>query len=105
VQDDVQKMSNELDEDARIFTKVNDLEIPEIENTYISTISNDASPVFSKNLTVNSSYFYEDLFTLNNDTSTNIIENNLNGLFTMVNKNLITYFKGTELWIYDANTK
>ncbi|WP_326512370.1 hypothetical protein [Clostridium intestinale] len=105
VQDDVQKMSNELDEDGRIFTKVRDLEISETENAYIYTIANDASPVFSKNLTPNTSYTYTNLFTLNSDNSINIIENNLNGLFTMVNKNLITYFKGTELWIYDANTK
>jgi hypothetical protein len=105
VQDDVQKVSNELDEDGRIFTKVRDLEISETENAYIYTIANDASPVFSKNLTPNTSYTYNNLFTLNSDNSINIIENNLNGLFTMVNKNLITYFKGTELWIYDANTK
>lgn len=105
VQDDVQKMSNELDEDGRVFTKVRDLDMPEIDGASIISVANDSSPVFFRQFLNDSNELYDDLFTLRADNSINTIENNLKGISIVTNKNLITYFKDTELWVYDANTK
>lgn len=105
VQDDMQKMSNELDEDGRIFTKVRDLDIPEIENISIVSILNDSSPIFARNFTDDLENTYADVFTLNPDNSINSIENSLDVIDGYVNNGALTYFKGTELWSYDIKTK
>ena len=103
VQDDVQKMSNELDEDGRIFTKVKDLDIPVVGD--VISLSNDSSPIFSSQISDVSNETYANLFTLNADNSINSIESRLDFLDRDFNNDIITYFKDTELWSYDINTK
>lgn len=105
VQDDMQKMSNELDEDGMIFTKVRDLDIPEINGASIISVANDSSPVFFRQLLKDSNELYDDLFTLNSDNSINLIENLSVNMYKDFSNSLITYFKGTELWSYDINKK
>lgn len=105
VQDDMQKMSNELDEDGRIFTKVRDLDIPEINGASIISVANDSSLICSRNILSSSDKFYNDISILNSDNSINYIENNVDFLDRDFNNDIITYFKDTELWSYDINTK
>ena len=103
VQDDVQKMSNELDEDGRIFTKVRDLDIPVVGD--VISLSNNSSPIFSSQVSDASNEAYANLFTLNSDNSINYIESRVDFLDRDFNNDIITYFKDTELWSYDINTK
>lgn len=103
VQDDVQKMSNELDEDGRIFTKVKDLDIPVVGD--VISLSNDSSPIFSSQISDVSNETYANLFTLNADNSINSIESRVDFLDRDFNNDIITYFKDIELWSYDINTK
>lgn len=103
VQDDVQKMSNELDEDGRIFTKVRDLDIPVVGD--VISLSNDSSPIFSSQISDVSNETYANLFTLNADNSINSIESRVDFLDRDFNNDIITYFKDIELWSYDINTK
>lgn len=105
VQDDMQKMSNELDEDGRIFTKVRDLDISEINGASIISVANDSSLICSRNILSSSDKFYNDISILNSDNSINYIENNVDFLDRDFNNDIITYFKDTELWSYDINTK
>lgn len=105
VQDDMQKMSNELDEDGRIFTKVRDLDIPEINGASIISVANDSSLICSRNILSSSDKFYNDISILNSDNSINYIENNVDFLDRDFNNDIITYFKDTELWSYNINTK
>ncbi|ERK28816.1 hypothetical protein [Clostridium intestinale] len=105
VQDDVQKMSNELDEDGRIFTKVRDLDIPEINGASIISVANDSSLICSRNILSSSDKFYNDISILNSDNSINYIENSVDFLDRDFDNDVITYFKDTELWSYDINTK
>lgn len=105
VQDDVQKMSNELDEDGRIFTKVRDFTLPKIEDISIVSVANDSSPVFSRYFYNELEESYANLFTINSNGSTNMIESSLTMLDGYSNNRVITYFKNTELWLYNVNTK
>lgn len=104
VQDDMQKMSNELDEDGRIFTKISDITIPETEISSIKSSPFTPSPPFFDSFIIFSSDDYKNSFSLNSDNFISSIASN-SAKFKGINKGILTYFNDTELWIYNSDTK